>query len=136
MKTEPSFPTDLTPEERAAGFRLVETRLPLIDYDTFGAHSTTVVAVLPLAPSFRLIKMREAKLHASDLGFGYQLQAFGVDAPPLLQYHGPPHWQTMWNSLPCTIELAIQQFKSHNLDPHWKIETPPAERTVENPERT
>ncbi len=132
MNTNPNIPTDITPEEKQAGFRLVETRLPLPDSGPSGGHILTTVAILDLDPSFRLIKMLDINLPSRTRGVCYQLQSFGVDTHPMNKGLDKPQWRQLWDGPSSTMDLALKRYKTDKGGKFWKSVLPPDE-PAENP---
>ena len=114
MNTHPFFSINLTDTERAAGFRLVKSRVT--------AHpDEVVVAVKTLSPSARLIKFSQ----------GYHLQYYFSDTHPFIKHPQPPTWESVGVGPSSTIEAGINRFNTESIDPNFKIAIAPEDLTVQ-----
>ena len=130
MKEEHLFPIQISDEERAAGFHLVETRLPMLDSETFGVHSSTVVAVLPLATGVRLIKMLDMMALPGESSVGYQLQVYGIEASLADKSWNKPKWDTWWDGLSKSFQAALARYQRDGIPRNVQLAEPPEEVVV------
>lgn len=124
MNTDPNFPIDLTPEETAAGFRLVTTKLPL-------GNAEVVVAALPVGPSSRILKATALPLFPGDSKTGYLLEVYGRDTHPMMRGRDKPKWNLVWNGTSSTIEHALRRSETELINPHFEVMLPPEEVAVQ-----
>ena len=133
MKQEPLFPTNITPEEEAAGFKLVETCIPLLDYKTpSGTPTTTVAAVLPLVPEMnvRLIKMRNPMPELGQGDIDYQLEIFGIRRSLNESLEIAPKWHQPWDGSSLGLGHTIARYKRDGIPDEWQLHQAPDERIV------
>jgi hypothetical protein len=132
MKQE-LFPTNITPEEKAAGFLLVKTCIPHYTYTTpAGTPNITVAAVLHLVPekNVRLIKIRNPIQELSEGDIDYQLEIFGPDASLEGRPGFDPQWHSAWDGLSLGLDQTIARFKREGVPPDWLLRQAPEERIV------
>ena len=132
MNHEP-FPTDITPEEKTAGFLLVETCIPHYTYTTLaGTPNTTVAAVLYLVPekNVRLIKARSPMPELSEGDIDYQLEIFGIDAALEGRPGFDPQWHSVRGGLAIGLDQTIALYERDDVPPCWLLRPAPEERIV------
>ena len=133
MKYEELFPTNITPEEKATGFLLVESIIPHLNYETSsGIPFTTVVAVLYLEPekNVRLIKTRNPMPELGESAVDYNLEIFGIDALVEIKPWMEPRWNSDGGGLALGLDQTIARYRREGVSSDWQLRPAPEERIV------
>lgn len=84
MNKNPYYPTDLTAEEAASGFIVVQQKISPSD-------SGTAIAIMPITESGRLTKVHD--LVSNSNGYGFQVFCKSTD--PLVARYATPEWKDL-----------------------------------------
>jgi hypothetical protein len=119
MAAQDLFPTDITPAEETAGFRL--TDFPSPDARYFGYPKTVRAVVYRIDASYCLVKQ------SPQTGIKYNLYLYGV-------FHQTPNVEPAWTPItfdhnesdPNVLVERVAQWIKHNPNPHYLVRTAPA----------
>jgi hypothetical protein len=121
MATNRVYPTDLSPEEAMAGFRLVEIENPEGRYQ--GKPKKVWAVVFQVEPSYRLVKTLNPFRHY------YNLQMFGVFH---LSQQLTPEWHPIEfdgnNAAPGLAARAAAGWIAANPNKHYLVRVPEEEK--------
>lgn len=125
MATNRVYPTDLLPEEEAAGFKLVEIENPEAHYH--GKPKKVWAIVFQVDRSYRVVKTA----NPSARGYFYNLEMFSVF---LQMQNQPPEWHPVKfdgnGAPPALVTEVVAAWIAANPNKHWLLRVPEEENAV------